>query len=298
MGMACLVDTTRCTGCRACQVACKQWNDLAAEKTEIRGGQAGYGNPPALSSKTFTKMEFHEILGPGGDLQRSVFVKHQCMHCLEPSCVSACPVAALGKTDSGAVVYDGHKCIGCRYCMLACPFGVPTLQWDRLAAYIKKCTFCFDRLADAPMVERVNDKPLGGESLARMRHSQQIPACVKACPTGCIIFGDRDELIAEAHRRIEQQNVPGSSWKYVDHVYREKEVGGTAWLYITNVPFEELGFRTDLGERPYPEYTELALDSVPVLAMAVGAALGGAYWFTRRRNDVAQAEGPRTTAEE
>ncbi len=290
MSKACLVDTTRCIGCRACQVACKAWNELVAEETVFSGTGGSYENPPALSAKTYTRITFHEIVNAGGVLERSVFVKRQCMHCIKPSCVSACPVAALKKVDqTGAVVYDRSRCMGCRYCMMACPFNVPTLEWDKAVAYIKKCTFCTDRLEEPPARNKVNGKPLAEESLERFQNGQRTPACAKVCPTGAIQFGNRDQLIAEAHRRIAKQNVPRNSWRYVDHVYCLNEVGGTAWLYLSAVPFEKLGFRTDLGDRPYPEYTSLALDAVPVVVLGIGAAAGGAYWFSQRRSRLAKA---------
>jgi len=297
MGKACLVDTTKCIGCRSCQVACKQWNELPAENTRLRGTGGGYENPPALSWRTYTRVTFHEILKAGGELERSVFVKRQCMHCEKPSCVAACPVEALEKVTvdgkpAGPVVYHANKCMGCRYCMMACPFDIPTLEWDRLAPTIRKCTFCADRSEDAqPAQPQVNDEPLGGESLERFQEGQRTPACAKVCPTGAITFGEREKLIAEASRRIAARNRrPNASWQYIDHIYGEKEVGGTTWLYISNVPLEELGFRTDLGEQPYPDYTNLALDAIPAGAMAIGAVMGGAYWFAQRRNRVLAAE--------
>jgi len=289
MSMACLVDTTKCIGCRACQVACKEWNDLPPETPPGEGRTRSIENSSTFSSKTYTRVTFHEVLGTGGWLDRAVSVKRQCMHCLEPSCASACPVAALKKTPDGAVVYDGQRCMGCRYCMVACPFGVPTLEWDKPVPYIRKCTFCMDRRQDAPARWEVNGKPLEGETLERFRRAGQMPACAKVCPAGAITYGPRDQLLAEASQRIARQNVRGASWRYVEHIYGEKEVGGTSWLYISNVPFESLGFRTDLGDRPYPEYTKLALDAVPVAVIGVGLALGGVYWISQRRQALAQA---------
>ncbi len=293
MSKACLVDTTKCIGCRACQIACKEWNELSAERTKTGDAGATYENPPALSSKTYTRVTFHEVVGTGGGFERSVFVKKQCMHCVDPSCVSACPVAALKKVEeTGAVVYDAHRCMGCRYCMMACPFGVPTLEWERLAPHIKKCTFCADRQEDTLAGQlQVNDEPVQPATLKRFHAGQRKPACARVCPTGAIQFGARDELIAEAGKRIATRNaLAAPSWKYVDHIYGEKEVGGTSWLYISNVPFEQLGFRTDLGERPFPSYTSLALRAVPAAVIGVGAAMGGAYWFSQRMNKVAAAE--------
>ncbi len=295
MSKACLVDTTLCIGCRACQVACKQWNELPAEKTRFPSTGGDYENPPALSAKTYTKIAFHEILGAGGELDRSVFVKHQCMHCLEPACVACCPVAALERVKANGgggepVVYYPDKCIGCRYCMMACPFGVVTLEWDKVLPFIKKCTFCADRTQAAATAAEVNDEPLSGDSLSRFRDGERTPACAKACPTGAIEYGEREDLLAEARARIAARRKLHGAWQYVDHIYGEREVGGTDWLYLANVPFARLGFRMDLGERPYPEYTSLALDAIPPAVIGIGAVLGGVYWISNRRSELGKAE--------
>ena len=189
MTYAMLFDASKCTACRGCQVACKQWNDLPGEVTKNTGS---YQNPPRLSADTWLVMEFHEV--ENGDGLKWGFRRTACMHCLEPACVSACPVGALHKTDEGPVHYDDDRCIGCRYCMLACPFDVPTFTWDKglmEGAVIRKCNFCVDRL---------------GSGLE--------PACAKTCPPGALVFGERDELIAEAHARIDAEPA-----KYVPHVY-------------------------------------------------------------------------------
>lgn len=191
------------------------------------------------------------------------------------------------------MVYDGARCIGCRCCMMACPFGVPTLQWEKRAAYIRKCTFCSDRQDQEPTAVTVNDRPLGGDSLRRFQVSERTPACAKVCPTGAIEFGDREPLIEEARRRIGAR--PD---RYIHHIYGENEVGGTAWMYITNVPFEKLDFRTDLGDTPYPEYTSTALNAIPAAVIGVGAAMGGAYWIVNRRNEVARAKAAQRPADE
>lgn len=289
MSKACLFDTTLCIGCRACQVACKAWNNLPAEQTRFPQTGGGYENPKALSSRTYTRITFQENLDTNGALERSVFAKHQCMHCLDPACVAACPVAALTKVKgarngAGAVVYDPDKCMGCRYCMLACPFSVPKFEWDkRVSSEIRKCTFCFDRLEQEAAEVEVNGVALKGESRDRFDESQRLPACVKVCPTGAMLFGEREELLAEGHRRIEAQKSKPDSRQYVDHIYGEKEVGGTSWMYLANVPFDRLGFQTDLGVRPYPAYTHVAFTGVPPAVLGVGAILGGVYWVSQRR---------------
>lgn len=284
MSKACLVDTTKCIGCRACQVACKAWNGLPAEETARQGGD--YQNPPTLTSESYCLVKFSELESrnaPGG--LKWVFAKMQCMHCDYPSCVSACPVTALSKTPEGPVVYEARRCIGCRYCIWACPFGVPTAEWDSLAPRIQKCTFCMDRIAADPVAVRINDQPLSDESRARLDGGRGSPACVEVCPTKALLFGQRDELIAEAWRRIK-----AAPRAYVPHVYGEKEAGGTGYFYLSSVPFEKLGFRTDIGNRSYPSYAEASLDAVPGMVLAVGGLLGGLSWLHGRRKKKAIRE--------
>ncbi len=283
MSRGCLIDLTLCIGCRACQVACKQWNDLEAEKTEFFAGYGGYQNPPALSAQTYTLVAYSEV-AHGGDL-KWVFSKRQCMHCIEPSCHSACPVGAFSITPEGAVVYDEGKCFGCRYCMMACPFGIPTFEWAKVIPHIKKCTFCSDRQESEPPPNQLNDETMTAEQHSRHKESWGTPACAKACPTGCIKFGDREELVAEAKQRIQAN--PG---KYVNHIYGEKEAGGTRWMYLSPVPFAALNFPMNVGERPYPSYTNAALGSVPILVVGGGAVLGGLYWLYKRKSEVGRSE--------
>ena len=253
-----LIDLTKCIGCRACQVACKEWNDLPGEETDNWGS---YQNPPSLSAKTWSLVEFMEI--EEDSRLHWIFAKRQCMHCLHPACVSACPVGALHQTEEGAVVYDPDRCIGCRYCMVVCPFGVPKLEWEKPLPFIRKCTFCVDRL-EAGME----------------------PACAKACPTGAIAFGERDSLIVEAEARVQKHPE-----KYVDHIYGKDELGGTSWMYLSPVPFEKLGFPT-LSPEPVTKLSEaVAVYGTPSVAVSVAALLGGLYyWFTRREKRIRAEE--------
>ena len=203
MAKSYLIDTTQCVGCRSCQVSCKQWNDLPAEQTKLQTNNLGLQNPVTLSAKTLTVVTYKEVAdtkAPGG--LKYVFAKRQCMHCEDPACASACPSTAMRKSKEGPVTYDSSKCIGCRYCMLACPFGVPTAQWDTLAPKIRKCTMCSDRVA------------VGAS-----------PACAKACPAGAITWGEREQLLALAQKRITD-----NPKKYVPHIYGEHEAGGTGFL--------------------------------------------------------------------
>lgn len=279
MSYGVLVDTTKCIGCRSCQVSCKQWNKLPAERTHIEGRITGNDNPVSLSANTFTLVTDKEVADPKaqGGLRR-VFSKRQCMHCNEPACASACPVTALHKTESGPVLYDGGKCIGCRYCVWACPFGVPTAQWDSLAPAIRKCTLCFDRISQQSDIAELNGQPLSPEAKARHAAGAATPACVKACTTGALQFGKRDELIGKAWERA--RSAPD---QYIQHVYGEKEVGGTAYLYLAGVSFDKAGFRSDLGTRSYPSYSKAALGYVPAAVLGMGGLLTAFHIFHERK---------------
>jgi len=261
MSKAMLIDTTRCIGCRSCQVACKSWNCLPGVPAVFSEGS----NPRYLSSNTYTRVIFREVVRPEGGMGW-YFVKRQCMHCNDPACESVCPVGALRKNEDGPVTYDDSKCIGCRYCLMACPFQIPKYQWESAVPLVRKCTFCADRLAI-------------GLS----------PACAATCPTQALLFGERSDLLTDARQRIEAR--PD---KYVRHFYGETTVGGTSMLYLTTVPFEQLGLelrglRTDLGDVPYGMHGRQWMGKVPFIALAVGGAALGLYKFNQRRDKVQQA---------
>lgn len=226
-----LFDGTMCVGCRACQTACKKRAQLPAET-----GQIGlYEAPKDLSADTWTLIKLYQ-----GD-QGTSFVKNQCMHCIEPACVSVCPVAALEKTEGGPVVYHAERCIGCRYCMAACPFGIPKTQWSKAFPLIQKCDFCADRQAN-------------GEQ----------PACSEVCPTGALIYGTRDKMLAISHARLE------GSTQYYQHVYGETEAGGTSMLYISHIQPMALGF-PEISDTALPSLDWPYLQAVPgVIAVMVG----------------------------
>jgi formate dehydrogenase iron-sulfur subunit len=285
MTYAKLIDTKKCVGCKACQVICKEWNGLEGEITQLPEEGFGLTNPPRLSSQTYMLLTHHEIDDPTVPVGfHTVFVKQQCMHCDEPACASACPVTALEKTPDGPVVYDADKCIGCRYCMLACPFGAISSDWKSLAPKISKCTMCSDRLPfDAP-TER-NGVELGNAEHAHAVAGHSMPACVQACPSDALDFGPKEEMLAKARARI-----ASGKGAYVDHIYGEKEAGGTSTLYLSAVPFDKLGL-PDVGTRSYPARSVVALSSVPPAVVGVGALLGGLYAWGRRRAAVAHAGG-------
>jgi formate dehydrogenase iron-sulfur subunit len=211
----------------------------------------------------------------------------RCLHCLEPACVSACPTTALTVRPDGPVVYDSDPCIGCRYCILACPWGVPTTDWDTLKPKIHKCTHCADRCGQPAPASR-NGEALSGAASQKFLEDIIAPACVKACPADALRFGEREEMLQEARRRIDSR--PG---KYVDHVYGEHEAGGTSWLYISDVPLETLGLKAGVEERAYPELATTALAAVPMVMTLWPPILMGLYAINRRRG-----EGERHDAEE
>ena len=273
---ATLIDISNCIGCRACQVACKQWNEREGEDTQLEP-DLFFQNPAVLSAKTYTLIAFHEMENPArpGGLD-SAYVMQRCLHCLEPACVSACPTTALQRQPDGPVSYEAAECIGCRYCMLACPWDVPTADWNTRAPKISKCTHCADRIPQ-PVPVSFNGQAASAYEGQRFSDTIAIPACVKACPADALRYGTRDEMLALAHKRIADR--PD---RYVNHVYGEKELGGTTVLYLSRVPFEKLGFPT-YGDKPFPAYTAKALGAVPPAVIAVGALLGTAYAFFRKR---------------
>lgn len=281
---ATLVDITKCIGCRACQVACKQWNERDGEPTEYLDLLSGYQNPASLGSETYTLISFHELVdesAPGG--LRSAYAMRRCLHCLEPACVAACPTTALTRQIDGPVTYDEDPCIGCRYCMLACPWGVPTAEWNSLSPKIQKCTHCADR-ADQPIPLTRNGVPLTATEQSDFKKNVVTPACVKACPADCLIYGEREELLGLARGRIAKH--PD---KYVNHIYGEKEAGGTSVLYLSAIPFDKIGFPT-LSDKPYTSFAKIALKVVPFAVMAMGGLLAAAYArFKQRAVAVAHA---------
>ena len=258
-----LVDTTVCIGCRRCEKACNEINeDLPRRPTEAFEDESVFLKRRRMDSGAYTVVNRYDRPADPGN---PVYAKHQCMHCLYPACQSACIVGALVRKPSGAVEYDISKCIGCRYCMVACPFQVPAYEYhDALLPEVRKCTFCLEK---------------------RVAKGQQ-PACVVSCPTQVMTFGKRIELLAQAHERIRKR--PG---RYVDHVYGEHELGGTAWLYLSGVPFSQIDLPR-FGYHPIPGYTEPMQHAIfkwflPPLALY--SVLGGMMWLTRSRENRTQS---------
>lgn len=236
-----LFDSTMCIGCGACSAACKEMHDLPGEE-----------NPPDLDGDTFT------VVGE----KDGVYYRNFCHHCVEPACVSACLVGALYKTKHGPVLYDASKCIGCRYCFIACPYDIPRYQWEKTSPLVRKCDFCAHLLKD-----------------------DGIPACAEICPTGATAFGEREDLLRQAHERIKSD--PGL---YHDRVFGEREAGGACVLVIADRHLKDFGLKVPSMDSGLPDLTWRSLSKVPGLAAGTALALGGVWFITNRRKKVADAE--------
>lgn len=240
-----LIDITKCIGCEKCVMACVKSNDLG------KNIPMGQHTPDGLSAKRFTSIFKKRTLKD----KKIHYIKKQCRHCLEPACVSACLVGAMQKSPEGPVIYDADKCMGCRYCMVACPYGIPKYEWEKPIPYVKKCNFCYERTKN-----------------------NQKPECVQACPKGALTYGERDELIALAKKTIKEN--PGV---YVNKVYGELEVGGTSVMYISDIPLEFLRGERDPGKTPLPSLTWQSLSKVPHEFVGMGAIMASIYWIVGRR---------------
>ncbi|MEW5959042.1 MAG: 4Fe-4S dicluster domain-containing protein [Chloroflexota bacterium] len=256
-GWGMLVDLTRCVGCNSCALACKTANQLPHVEIE----------PQTLSSQVYTFVDERPVTTTGGQTETR-HVKRQCMHCLDAACVAACPAGAMVKSETGPVIYRAERCLGCRYCQLACPFEAPSFEWaDGLTPVISKCWLCYNRLQQGKK-----------------------PACVEACPTGALRFGKRDRLLAQAHGQI-----ASNPHRYIDHVFGEFEVGGTSILYLSDIPFEAMGFPVDLPQTAPSLETEKIMSKLPLVIAGMAALLAGAAVYTQRKSALtlaARAEVP------
>ncbi len=256
VGMLC--DSARCIGCRACVSACKKANDLPAEDIDFSGGY--YDAPRDLSDKTKTIVKL-SLAG-----EEPTYVKRQCMHCVDPGCVSACILGAMNKDENGIVGYDPERCIGCRYCQVACPFNVPKFQWESATPLIVKCELCRHLIGD-----------------------DRIPACCEACPREAVIYGPYESLLHEAWRRLDEHPE-----RYMHHVFGEHEAGGTQVLHLApaDLDFQDLGFPV-LGGEPVPQLGETIQHGVYrgfVTPVILYAALG-VVMIINRQNAREEREG-------
>jgi Fe-S-cluster-containing dehydrogenase component len=254
-----LYDNTRCIGCRKCEEGCNKVNELPAPDRPF-SDLGVLDTQRRTTAKAYTIVNRYDNTSNGrGPLYR----KDQCNHCLEPACASACFVRAFKKTETGAVIYDPSVCVGCRYCMIACPFEIPAYEYDdAFSPLVRKCTLCY------PLISR-----------------GLLPGCVEACPTEALTYGKREDLLRIARERI--RRFPD---RYVDHIYGEREMGGTSWLYISAVPFKEVGQREDLGVTPAPKLTSGALSAVPIVVGLWPVLLTGVYAMSKRKEKIADQE--------
>ncbi len=241
-----LYDSTRCVGCQTCEVSCAEANGLTAPTEIVEAGKI---------RKTTEK--YRTVVNAYSTENGEVYVKQQCMHCNEPACAAACLTQAMHKTLEGAVIWRGNKCMGCRYCMVSCPFDAPKFEYFSYNPKIEKCTMCYDRT-----------------------QAGKLPVCVENCPADALLYGPRRELIKEARKRIIEN--PGV---YVDHIYGEREAGGTGWLYLSGVPFDKIGFNTGIQTKSYPELSKGFLYSVPAIFVLWPAILLGIREGSRNNNE-------------
>ncbi|MFH1136882.1 MAG: 4Fe-4S dicluster domain-containing protein [Pseudomonadota bacterium] len=253
-----LFDATSCIGCRQCEAACNKVNELPAPEKP-------FDDLTVLDQKRRATAKAYTVVNRYGEDSSGapIFRKIQCNHCLEPACASACFVRAFSKNPDGSVTYDPSVCVGCRYCMIACPFEIPAYEYDEpLTPRVMKCTMCHPRIQEG-----------------------KLPGCVEACPKEALTFGRREDLLQLARLRIS-----GRPGRYLNHIYGENEMGGTNWLYISGVPFREIGLREDLGHTPAPKLTSGALAAVPVVAALWPVLLTGVYAMNKRRDKIAATE--------
>lgn len=255
--MGVLVDTTVCVGCRKCEWACKNAHDMPS------GDLMSYEDRSVFEKSRRPDHTALTVVNEYPNLKKSEIpydVKVQCMHCDHPACVSACIVGAFSKLENGSVVWDENKCIGCRYCMVACPFQIPTFEYHKaIEPRIMKCDFC---------IERTNEGLL--------------PACVDMCPVEALTYGKRKDLIDIARKRIER-----NPDRYIDHILGEHEVGGTSWMYLAGTKFSDLEF-PKLGGDPAPGVSESIQHGIFayfIPPIALYALLGGVMWLNKKQTD-------------
>ncbi|MFQ5575942.1 MAG: 4Fe-4S dicluster domain-containing protein [Anaerolineae bacterium] len=258
--MAMLLDISKCIGCRGCQAACKEWNDLSAVHTTQRGT---YQNPPTLHPTTYTLIEFREAEHEARN-RSWTFFNRRCLHCTDAACVNVCPTEALKHDSMGFVSLEQDLCNGCGYCAEACPFGVPQMEIDNVLsgqAKSTKCNFCQDRM-----------------------HNELVPACAKACPTGAISFGTRDEMLTMGRERVAQLKAEGQSEA---RLYGEHELGGLGQMYVLPQQASVFG----LPENPQVPAMATAWQKgvQPFGYVAVGLTVVGmaVNWLAQRKHTLA-----------
>ncbi len=258
-GMGVLVDLTRCIGCRSCEAACNKEQHLPEPKVSF-DDQSVFKEKRRPDEFAYTVVNRYET-----EKGKPVYRKIQCNHCNEPACLTSCFVNAYTKTKEGAVIYNGKVCVGCRNCMIACPFNVPGYSYSSaFNPVVKKCIFCYD---------------------TRLKNGIP-PACVETCPQEVLTFGYRKDLIKIGHERIRE-----TPDKYVDHIFGEKEVGGTGWLYLSSVPFDQVGFDTTIANEPIISNVKEFLGTVPMVLAIWPALFTGFHLLSTRNKDHGEGHG-------
>ncbi len=254
-----LHDTTLCVGCRSCEQACNQVNELDPLMPPA-GDHTVFSTERAVTENLYTVVNrYQEKQGN----QPAVFRKHQCMHCNEPCCASVCFVKAFEKTPEGPVLYKPELCVGCRYCVFACPYYALAYEYDDpLTPKVVRCTMCYPRIKKGLQ-----------------------PACADICPTGAILFGKRVDLIKIARERMRK-----FPHRYIDHIFGEHEYGGTSWLTLAGVSFKKLGIPDGLTHEPLPNLTTGFLSLAPLVAAIFPGLLAGIYAFTKRKEKLSETE--------
>jgi len=260
--MGVLVDLSRCVGCRSCEAACNREQKLPAPEKPFNDfsvfDEIHHGQKRRTDETRYTIVNRYDIPGR----EHPLFRKVQCNHCLEPACLTSCFVNAYTKTPEGAVIYDSSVCVGCRTCMVACPFYIPTFRYSSaFKPRIMKCVFCYDTRLTKGLP----------------------PACVEACPQEALTFGRRTDLVAAGKQRIREN--PGT---YVDHLYGEHEAGGTSWMYLSPAPFEQVGIDTTVPKEPILNYVKDFLSIVPMVLTIWPALFAGFHLLATRKDKMAE----------
>ncbi|MBP1727838.1 MAG: 4Fe-4S ferredoxin, iron-sulfur binding domain protein [Deltaproteobacteria bacterium] len=257
-GMGVLVDLTRCIGCRTCEAACNKEQKLPEPDQP-------FNDQSVFNTKRRTDESHYTVVNKYDAGQGPVYRKIQCNHCNEPGCLTSCFVNAYTKTKEGAVVYNSKVCVGCRTCMVACPFNIPAFKYSSATdPVIKKCIFCHE---------------------TRLKNGLP-PACVEACPQAVLTFGYRKDLVKLGHERIRN-----NAGRYVDQIYGETEVGGTGWMYLSGVPFEQVGFDTTLGNEPIISNVKDFLSTVPMVLAIWPALFSGIHLLATKGKDHGSGHG-------
>ena len=254
-----LHDTTLCVGCRSCEVACKEVNQLPATRVPA-GDKAVFQKHRRVTHEALTVVNRYQRAS--GD-QPAVFRKLQCMHCNEPCCASVCLVHAFEKTPEGPVLYDPDVCIGCRYCVMACPYYALSYEYDDpVTPRVQRCTMCYPRIKES-----------------------KNPGCADACPTGAVTFGRRADLIKIARERFRK-----TPERYIDHIFGEHEFGGTSWLVLAGVPFKKLDLHENAPHTSLPEIGTSFLSVVPLVVTIYPGLLAGFYAFSKRKERLSKQQ--------